>query len=109
MIDWLAGIFSRSEMLQNDRMSMVPSRTSSAADVLLDSIGATIALVPACLGWRWVVGATTGALLWVAVIGGLVALTLDLAVGAHGGVLWLTVPAAGALLAYRWRRSASSS
>jgi hypothetical protein len=88
---------------------MVPSRTSSAADVLLDSIGATIALVPACLGWRWVVGATTGALLWIAVIGGLLALMLDLAVGAHGGVLWLTVPAAGALLAYRWRRSASSS
>ena len=98
-----------SAIVDETHQAMVPSRTSSAADVLLDSIGATIALVPACLGWRWVVGVTTGALLWVAVIGGLVALTLDLAVGAHGGVLWLTVPAAGALLAYRWRRSASSS
>jgi hypothetical protein len=55
------------------------------------------------------VGATTGVLLWVAVIGGLLALTLDLAVGAHGGVLWLTIPVAGALLVYRWRRSGSSS
>ena len=98
-----------SAIVDETHQAMVPSRTSSAADVLLDSIGATIALVPACLGWRWVVSATTGALLWIAVIGGLVALTLDLAVGAHGGVLWLTVPAAGALLAYRWRRSDSSS
>jgi VanZ family protein len=98
-----------SAIVDETHQAMVPSRTSSAADVLLDSIGATMALVPACLGWRWVVGATTGALLWIAVIGGLVALTLDLAVGAHGGVLWLTVPAAGALLAYRWRRSDSSS
>ena len=98
-----------SAIVDETHQAMVPSRTSSAADVLLDSIGATIALVPACLGWRWVVGATTGALLWIAVIGGLLALALDLAVGAHGGVLWLTVPAAGALLAYRWRRSASSS
>jgi VanZ family protein len=95
--------------LDETHQAMVPSRTSSAADVLLDSVGATIALVPACLGWRWVVGATTGALLWIAVIGGLLALALDLAVGAHGGVLWLTVPAAGALLVYRWRRSGSSS
>jgi len=98
-----------SAIVDETHQAMVPSRTSSAADVLLDSIGATIALVPACLGWRWVVGATTGALLWIAVIGGLLALALDLAVGAHGGVLWLTVPAAGALLAYRWRRSDSSS
>jgi VanZ family protein len=96
-------------ILDETHQAVVPSRTSSAADVLLDSVGATIALVPACLGWRWVAGATTGALLWVAVIGGLVALTLDLAVGAHPGVLWLTVPAAGALLVYRWRRSGSSS
>jgi VanZ family protein len=103
------GISVASAIVDETHQAMVPSRTSSAADVLLDSIGATIALVPACLGWRWVVGATTGALLWIAVIGGLVALTLDLAVGAHGGVLWLTVPAAGALLAYRWRRSDSSS
>jgi len=98
-----------SASLDEWHQAMVPSRTSSAADVLLDSIGAALALIPACLGWRWVVGATTGALLWVAVIGGLVALALDLAVGAHGGVLWLTVPAAGFLLFYRWRRSGSSS
>jgi hypothetical protein len=31
MIDWLAGIFSRSEMLQNERMSIVPSRTKRSS------------------------------------------------------------------------------
>jgi VanZ family protein len=95
--------------IDETHQAMLPSRTGSAADVVLDSVGAAAALVPACLGWRWAVGATTGVLLWVAVLGGLLALALDLAVGAHGGVLWLTIPVAGALLVYRWRRSGSSS
>ena len=95
--------------IDESHQAMLPSRTGSAADVVLDSVGAAAALVPACLGWRWAVGATTGVLLWVAVVGGLLALALDLAVGAHGGVLWLTIPVAGALLVYRWRRSGSSS
>ena len=95
--------------VDESHQAMLPSRTGSAADVVLDSVGAAVALVPACLGWRWAVGATTGVLLWVAVVGGLLALALDLAVGAHGGVLWLTIPVAGALLVYRWRRSGSSS
>ena len=98
-----------SAIIDESHQATIPSRTGSASDVLLDSVGAAAALVPACLGWRWVVGATTGTLLWIAVIGGVLALALDLAVGAHGGVLWLTVPAAGALLVYRWRRSSSSS
>ena len=96
-------------MVDESHQATIPSRTGSAADVLLDSIGAAAALIPASLGWRWAVGATTGVLLWIAVIGGLLALTLDLAVGAHGGVLWLTIPIAGALLIYRWRRSDSSN
>ena len=98
-----------SAIIDESHQATIPSRTGSASDVLLDSVGAAAALVAACLGWRWAVGATTGALLWIAVIGGLLALALDLAVGAHGGVLWLTVPVAGALLVYRWRRSGSSS
>ena len=98
-----------SAIIDESHQATIPSRTGSASDVLLDSVGAAAALVPACLGWRWVVGATTGTLLWIAVIGGVLALALDLAVGAHGGVLWLTVPVAGALLVYRWRRSGSSS
>lgn len=107
---WLAlAISVATAIVDESHQATVPSRTGSAADVLLDSFGAAAALVPACLGWRWAMGATTGVLLWIAVIGGLLALTLDLAVGAHGGVLWLTIPVAGALLVYRWRRSGSSS
>jgi VanZ family protein len=107
---WLALLISvATAIVDESHQATIPSRTGSAADVVLDSFGAAAALVPACLGWRWAVGATTGVLLWIAVIGGLLALTLDLAVGAHGGVLWLTIPIAGALLVYRWRRSDSSS
>src|ERR687892_117674 len=51
--------------------------------------------------------AATGALLWIAAVAGLGALALGLAAGGSGGVLWLSVPAAAALLLYRWRRSAS--
>jgi hypothetical protein len=40
-------------------------------------------------------------------VGGIGALALDLAAGAGGGMLWLTVPAAAVLLVYRWRRSTS--
>jgi VanZ family protein len=107
---WLAlAISVVTAIVDESHQATIPSRTGSAADVLLDSFGAAAALVPACLGWRWAVGATTGVLLWIAVIGGLLALTLDLAVGAHGGVLWVTIPIAGALIVYRWRRSDSSS
>ena len=31
MIDWLAGMFSRTEMLQNERMSIVPRRTKKSS------------------------------------------------------------------------------
>jgi VanZ family protein len=107
---WLAlAISVATAIVDESHQATIPSRTGSAADVLLDSFGAAAALVPASLGWRWAVGATTGVLLWIAVIGGLLALTLDLAVGAHGGVLWVTIPIAGALLVYRWRRSDSSN
>ena len=50
------------------------------------------------------VEATTLALLWIAVVGGVLVLALDLATGVPAGVLWATIPAAGALLVLRWRR-----
>jgi VanZ family protein len=89
--------------------SFVPSRTGSVGDVLIDSLGALGAVVPARLGWRRAADAATGALLWTAAIAGLAALALNLAAGAAGGALWLTVPAAAGALVYRWRRSASRS
>ena len=51
----------------------------------------------------------TGILLWVSAVGGLAALAFDIAAGASGGLLWLTVPVAAVLLVYRSRSSASRS
>jgi VanZ family protein len=94
-------------IIDETHQSMLPSRTGTASDVMLDSLGALAAVLLIQIG-RWqAVDTLTGVLLWVAVLGGLGALALDLAAGAGGGMLWLTVPAAAGLLVYRWRRSTS--
>jgi VanZ family protein len=85
--------------------SWLPRRTGAVSDVVLDSFGALVAIGAARLGWWKTVDVATGVLLWVAVGGGIGALALDLASGAGGGVLWVTVPAAVLLLIYRRRRS----
>jgi hypothetical protein len=87
--------------------SFLAARTGAVSDVLLDSVGATAAVAAAHVGWWRAAHLATGALLWVAVVGGVGVLALDLAAGAGGGVLWITVPAAALLLVYRWRRSTS--
>ena len=87
--------------------AFIPSRTGTAADIVLDTVAAAAAIVCAQVGWWRVVEMATGVLVWVGALGGLGALLLDLAAGISGGVLWLSVPAAGALLLYRRRRSAS--
>jgi VanZ family protein len=87
--------------------SFLPTRTGALGDVGLDALGALAAVGAAQLGWRKAVDVATGVLLWVAVVGGLGALALDLAAGSGGGVLWLTAPAAALLVVYRRRRSTS--
>ena len=86
------------------RQSALASRGGSAGDVLLDTTGVVLAIVPARLGWRRAVDRATGVLLWVGAVGGLLALGLTLAAGAGGGVLWVTVPLAALALVYRRRR-----
>jgi VanZ family protein len=93
-------------VIDESHQAFVPTRTGSAGDVLIDSLGAVMALVPARLGWGRAAEAGAGLLLWVAAAGGLAALVLELAAGASGGVLWLTVPLAAGLLVYRRRRAA---
>lgn len=90
--------------LDEAHQALVPDRTGSVTDVLLDTLGALAVLVPARLGWWRVTDATTSVLLWVAAGGGLVFLALGLAAGGDGGLLRLTVPLAIVLLIYRWRR-----
>jgi VanZ family protein len=104
---WLAlAISVLCAIVDEVHQSFVPGRTASERDVLLDSAGALAAIVPARFGWWGATDVVTGALLWTAAVGGLGALVLDLAAGASGGVLWLTVPLASVLLVYR-RRPAS--
>ena len=104
---WALAVSVVCAAVDETRQSFVPSRTGSAGDVLIDTVGAAIALVPARLGWWPSVEAATGLLLWLALGGGLVALGLELAAGAGGGLLWVTVPLAAGLLIYRTRRSAA--
>jgi VanZ family protein len=107
---WAAlGISVSCAAVDETHQALLASRTGSAADVLLDSLGAVTGILLAGVGWRRVIEGTTTALLWIAAIGGLGGLVLGLAAGGSGGVLWLSVPAAAALLVYRRRRSASRS
>ena len=94
-------------VVDETNQSFLPTRTGAVGDIGLDLLGALAAVVTAQLGWRRAVDVATGVLLWVAVVGGLGALALELAAGAGGGVLWLTVPAAAALVVYRRWRSTS--
>jgi VanZ family protein len=107
---WLAlAISVLCAVVDETHQSFLPSRTSSVHDVLLDSTGALAAIVPARLGWWGAADTVTGVLLWVAAVGGLAALVLDITAGASGGLLWLTVPLAGVLLVYRKRSAVSGS
>lgn len=101
------GISVACAVVDEAHQSILTTRTGAVGDVVLDSLGGLSAVAAAHAGWWRAVDVVTGALLWVAILGGIGALAIELAAGAGGGVLWLTVPAAGVLLVYRWRRSAS--
>ncbi len=77
------------------------TRTPSAADVALDGLGALAALAAARLGWRAAVDAATGALLWLALVGGAAAIALNVWAGVPGRALWLTTPLAALVLLVR--------
>ena len=88
-------------ILDETRQSFVPSRTASARDVALDSIGAFLAMLVATLGWRPIVDRTITLLLWTALLGGLPFLILNALTEVPSGLLWLTVPLAALLLLAR--------
>ena len=81
------------------------TRTGSAADVGIDATGALVASVFAGCGWRDAIAYLTTALLWLAALGGAAVIGVNLAAGVPSGILWVTVPAAAALLLWRRRRS----
>lgn len=103
---WLAfGLSVVCAVVDETHQAFVPHRTGTAADVLVDTLGVLAVVLPARLGWWRAAETATGALLWVAAVGGALMLAVGLAAGTGGGVLWLTVPVAAAFLLYRRRRS----
>lgn len=80
------------------------TRTGRAGDVLYDLAGAATTLALLGAGWHATLRATTTGLLWAAAAGGTALLLVDLATGVPAGVLWVTAPAAVALLVLRRRR-----
>ncbi len=79
------------------------TRGASAADVLLDSIGAAAALIALGGGRAKTLGRLTTALLWVAAAGGTALIALNLSAAAPSGWLWLSAPAAWLAL-WLWRK-----
>ena len=88
-------------ILDELHQSFVPSRSASVADVLVDSVGAVVALAAAHLGWRQVADRATATLLWIALVGGAGVLLVNAIVGVSSGALWLTAPIAGVALGVR--------
>ena len=103
---WLAlAVAVACAIVDEVHQATVPSRTASVVDVLIDTAGALVAIVPSRFGWSRSAEVATGVLLWIAFVGGLAALAVDWAAGGASGALWITVPIAAAALAYRWRAS----
>jgi VanZ family protein len=74
-----------------------PSRTGSVVDVAIDGTGAALALALIRHGAGAALG-LGGVLLWTAALGGVAVLVVDHLAGVSSGLLWVTTPAAGALL-----------
>jgi VanZ family protein len=88
-------------ILDELHQSFVPSRSASIADVLVDTLGALVALTVAHVGWRQAVDRTTATLLWIALIGGAGFLLVNTVLGVPSGPLWLTAPTAAMALIVR--------
>lgn len=78
------------------------TREGSAADFVLDSTSALVALAMFRAGVGVTVRGLTSSLLWAAAAGGTLLLIIDVAAGAPSGWLWLST--AGAWLALALRR-----
>ena len=90
--------------LDEARQALTPDRGASAADLVLDSASAGLAVALLVGGFTATVETLTGLLLWVAAIGGGLLLLLHLATGAPVGWLGLSTAAAWLLLGWRARR-----
>ncbi len=101
---WVAplGLSILTAALDELHQSATLARMANAADVLLDSAGASAALIWLNIGGRFAVRQLTGALLWAAAAGGTAIIALDWSTGVPAGLLWWSVPAAWIALLF-WR------
>ena len=105
---WLAplGLVILTATLDEAHQAFTRMRTSSPADVVLDSLGAAVVLTGIHADHRVVIDCLTAGLLWVAAGGGAALIALDWSAGVPAGWLWWSVPAACVALVVRrrWRR-----
>lgn len=100
---WAALVVSMAwAVLDESHQSTVPTRTGSGVDVVIDTVGAAIALTVAQRDWRTIVDRATTLTLWTVVIGGVAALTINALAGVDSLALWITTPAAALMLAWQW-------
>jgi VanZ family protein len=78
------------------------TRTGSAADVLLDALGAAAALAALVGGWA-TIEVVINALLWIAAAGGTALIAINWMAEIGSGWLWLSAPAAWIALGVRQR------
>jgi VanZ family protein len=100
---WIAlGVSIAWAMVDEAHQATVSTRTGSGVDVLVDTVGAAVALVVAQRDWRSILDRATTVVLWVVVGGGLAALMINAAAGVESLALWITTPAGALLLAWHW-------
>ena len=109
--DWRAAVLlaALTAFIEEGRQALTPSRGASAADVLLDSASAGLAVALAAGGFTATVETLTGLLLWLAAVAGGLLCLLHLATGAPLGWLGPSTAAAWLLLGWRARRRPARS
>lgn len=91
-------------VVDETHQATLPTRTGSPLDVALDTAGAGAAVLAARIGWAVGGDLAATALLWLVAVGGVAVIGVDILGGVDAGSLWVTVPAAGAILLVRWWR-----
>jgi VanZ family protein len=98
------GLSVATALLDELHQAVTPAREGSIGDVALDTLGAGAALVVLGGGLRAAVERLTGALLWVAAVGGTLLLAVHWAAAAPAGWLLWSTPAAWLALLFLWWR-----
>jgi VanZ family protein len=107
--NWALGLSLATAALDELHQATTQSRGGSPVDLLIDGIGAALALALARGGVAAALEALAAGLLWTAAAGGSLLLALATAAGAPGGWLWVTTPAAWVALWWRHRQLTATS